>query len=85
MVNGGYANGAGVTPERHSCWMNKDGSRGCQRRPIPIERANQSLLTLGTVTTAVESKVYQRTVDYPDEFHDGFHIWLDTVELVTMR
>ena len=33
----------------------------------------------------VESNVYQRTVDYPDEFHNGFQIMLDTGELVTVR
>ena len=33
----------------------------------------------------VESNVYQRTVDYPDEWNNGFHIWLDTGELVTVR
>ena len=29
----------------------------------------------------VESNVYQR----PDEFHNGFHVWLDNEELVTVR
>ena len=36
---------------------------------------------LGTV----EANVYQRTVDYPDEFSIGFHVMLDTEELVTVR
>ena len=33
----------------------------------------------------VESNVYERTVDYPEEFADGFHVMLDTEELVTVR
>ena len=28
--------------------------------------------------------MYQRTVDYPDELADGFHVMLDTEELVTV-
>ena len=34
---------------------------------------------------AIESNVYQRTVDYPDEWANGFHVMLDTEELVTVR
>ena len=33
----------------------------------------------------VESNVYQRTLDYPDEWHNGFHVWLDTEVLVMVR
>ncbi len=33
----------------------------------------------------VESNVYQRTVDYPDEWANGFHVMLDTGVLVTVR
>ena len=33
----------------------------------------------------VESNVYQRTVDDPDEFDNGFHIMLDPELLVTVR
>ena len=33
----------------------------------------------------VGSNVYQRTVDYPDEWFNGFHIMLDTEKLVTVR
>ncbi len=36
-------------------------------------------------TGAVESNVYQRTADYPDEQSNGHHIMLDTGELVTVR
>ena len=35
-------------------------------------------------TGTVESNVYQRTADYPDELANGFHIMLDTDELVTV-
>ncbi|MDA0770747.1 MAG: hypothetical protein O2909_13100 [Chloroflexi bacterium] len=33
----------------------------------------------------VESNVYQKTVDYPDEFYNGYHVMLDTGVLVTVR
>lgn len=33
----------------------------------------------------VAANVYQRTVDYPDEWANGHHIMLDTDELVTVR
>ena len=36
-------------------------------------------------TGTVESNVFQRTVDYPDELANGFHVMLDTEELVTVR
>lgn len=35
--------------------------------------------------SVVESDVYQRTVDYPDEFNDGYHVMLDGEEPVTDR
>ena len=33
----------------------------------------------------VESNVHQRTVDYPDAWSSGYHLMLDTGELVTVR
>ena len=33
----------------------------------------------------VESNVHQKSVDYPDELANGFHVMLDTDELVTVR
>ena len=33
----------------------------------------------------VESNVYQRTVDYPDEWHNSHHVMLDSEVLVTVR
>ena len=33
----------------------------------------------------VESNVYQRTVDFSDEYHNGHHVMLDTEVLVTVR
>ena len=33
----------------------------------------------------VEANVYQKTVDYPDEWANGFHVMLDTGKLVTVR
>ena len=29
--------------------------------------------------------MFQRTVDYPDELANGYHVMLDTEELVTVR
>ena len=36
-------------------------------------------------TGTVESNVHQRTVDYPDEWSNGYHVMLDAEELVTVR
>ncbi len=33
----------------------------------------------------VESNVYQRTVDYPDEWHNGHYVMLDKEVLVAVR
>lgn len=33
----------------------------------------------------VEANVHQKTVDYPDELSNGYHVMLDTDELVTVR
>ena len=34
---------------------------------------------------AVESNVYQRTVDFPEELANGYHVMLDSGELVTVQ
>ncbi len=36
-------------------------------------------------TGAVDSTVFQKTVDYPDEFAHGFHVFLDDEEWVIVR
>ena len=36
-------------------------------------------------TATIESDVYQRTVDYPDELANGFHVMLDSEVLVKVR
>ena len=33
----------------------------------------------------IENKVYERTVDYPDEYLNDFNVMLDTEGLVTVR
>ena len=33
----------------------------------------------------IESNVHQRTVDYPDEWFNGYHLMLDSEELVMVR
>ena len=33
----------------------------------------------------IESNVFQRAVDYPDDYGNGFHVMLDAEELVTVR
>ncbi len=52
-----------------------------------IELGNRVTITNGNAGRfgTVESNVYQRTVDYPDEWHNGFHVLLDTGVLVTVR
>ena len=60
--------------ERMKTWMRKRGDR------VRITTGKYA----GHFGT-VESNVYQRTVDYPDELHNGFHVMLDTGELVTVR
>ncbi len=36
-------------------------------------------------TGTVDSNVVQKTVDRPDEWANGYHVMLDTEELVTVR
>ena len=36
-------------------------------------------------TGTVESTVFQKNVDYPDELANGYHVMLDAEELVTVR
>lgn len=36
-------------------------------------------------TRKIESNAYQKTVDYADEWANGYHAMLDTEELVTVR
>ena len=38
-----------------------------------------------TPCDTVESNLHQRTVDYPDEYQNGFHVMLDTGVLVTVK
>ena len=33
----------------------------------------------------VEANVYQKTADYPHEWANGYHVMLDTEDLVTVR
>ena len=33
----------------------------------------------------VEANVYQKTVDYPEQWANGYHVMLDSDELVTVR
>jgi hypothetical protein len=33
----------------------------------------------------VEENVYQKTVDYPEEWANGYHVMLDTEKLVTVQ
>ncbi len=36
-------------------------------------------------TGTVDSAVFQRTVDHPDELHHGYHVFLDNGGVVTVR
>ena len=51
-------------------------------------RGDKVTITAGNYaghTGTIESNVYQKTVDYPDEWANGFHVTVDTEELVTVR
>ena len=52
-------------------WMGRRGDR------VKIQYAGH--------TGTIESNVYQRTVDYPDEWFNGHHVMLDSEVLVTLR
>ena len=52
------------------------------------KRGDRVMITTGKYagqTGTVESNVHQKTVDYPDEWANGYHVMLDTEELVTVR
>ena len=52
------------------------------------KRGDLVVLTMGKYaghSGTVESNMYQRTVDYPDEWFNGFHVMLDAGVLVTVR
>ena len=36
-------------------------------------------------TGTIEANVYQKTVDYADEWSNGYHVMLNSEELVTVR
>ena len=36
-------------------------------------------------TGVVDSAVFQRSVDYPDDYAPGYHVILDTKEVITFR
>ena len=52
------------------------------------KRGDRVTITTGKYTGhtgTVDSNVHQRTVDYPDDLANGFHIMLDSGVLVTVR
>ena len=65
--------------------------RGSAREGRPDgmrRRGDQSRFTHGKYTGhqgAIEANVYQKTVDYSDEWANGCHVMLDSEELVTVR
>ena len=51
-------------------------------------RGDRVIITSGTYeghSGTVEANVYQKTVDYPDEWANGYHVMLDSEKLVTVR
>ena len=51
-------------------------------------RGDRVIITTGKYAGqngTVESNVCQRTVDYPDEWANRYHVMLDTEKLVTVR
>ena len=56
--------------------------------PQGLARGTQVRITSGRYagrSGTVEANVYQRTVDYPDEYAQGFQITLDDETWVTVR
>jgi len=55
-------------------WMRRHGAR--------------VIITTGKYSSQrsiVEANVYRKTVDYPDDWANGYHVMLDSEELVTVR
>ena len=52
---------------------------GYKRPEIPISGRYQDSADV------VDSAVFQRTVDYPDEYAPGYHVVLDTGQVITVR
>jgi len=51
-------------------------------------RGDRVTITNGKYTGrngVIDSNVHQRTVDYPNDLSNGFHVMLDSGELVTVR
>ena len=51
----------------------------------PTGTYTAELLVNGQWTGTVEATVFQKTVNYPDEYHHGFHVTLDDGTWVTVR
>ena len=55
---------------------------------LPLQTWDRVIITTGRYqgcTGFVDSAVFQRTVDQPDEYAPGFHVVLDNGEVVTVR
>ena len=53
-----------------------------------FKRGDRVSITWGRyvgTTGVVDTAVFQRTVDHPDEFAPGYHVVLDTGPVVTVR
>ena len=53
-----------------------------------FKRVDAVTITSGSYqecTGTVDSAVFQRTVDQPDEYSPGYHVVLDNGEVVTVR
>ena len=56
--------------------------------PCPRRRGDRVKITSGKYAGhdgTVESNIYQRTVDHPYDLTNGFHVMLDSDELVTVK
>ena len=53
--------------------------------PLPAVRQMTPFSAKGGQAGAVNSAVFQRTVDYPDEYSPGYHAVLDDGPVVTVR
>ena len=56
--------------------------------PQGLPRGTRITITSGLhagKTGTVEANAFQRTVDYPEEYAEGFHVVLDDGRVVTVR
>ena len=60
----------------------------CMGHYYRFKRGDRVIIATGSYqgcTGTVDSAVFQRTVDHPDEYSPGYHVVLDNGQVVTVR